>query len=128
MNSKDPVNQQESEHAALWSPEGRSRFVVQRQDRRLQELLREAQSVYVKTEEKKLKTDARILVVTVQEMQAALNTKKKKNLQGKTNSRCQDLFLRTQDLCIFSRHKKRYLKKNSYPTLKGAGPTCFYCH
>lgn len=32
MNSKEPVNQEESEYAALQIPEGRSGFVVQKQE------------------------------------------------------------------------------------------------
>lgn len=56
------------------------------QDRGLQELLREAQKVYVGRDEEKQRVDARILVAAVKEMQAALNTEKpsRKNKQQRS--------------------------------------------
>ncbi|NXE71739.1 ZCHC7 protein, partial [Calcarius ornatus] len=85
---------------------------------------REAQRVYVRRDEEKQRTDARILVAAVKEMQAALNTKKTpgRNKQQMSGS----IFKNTGPVC-FSCHEKGHLR-NSCPILKGAGPTCFYCH
>ncbi|RMB96089.1 hypothetical protein DUI87_27375 [Hirundo rustica rustica] len=88
------------------------------QDRGLQELLREAQKVYVRRDEERQKTKTQILMAAVKETQTTMNTEKRSG-KNKQQKKAGPTSGETRSTC-FSCHQKGHLQ-TSCPTSRVIG-------
>ncbi|KAJ7414012.1 hypothetical protein BTVI_41890 [Pitangus sulphuratus] len=89
------------------------------QNRELEDLLREAQKVYVVRDDEKAKTKAKVLVATIRESQKTVSSDSSKNLKGKprksgqnADNRPQRTVARVQPIECFYCKGKGHLKRN----------------